>query len=1114
MASSMVALCAQLVDPEPLYEEVSRLHRRHAEVHAILLHAEHTLLQASRAASAEQRLQDARQGAVPLRARLRSAKAACEEDAPREASLMARLDAPDLFSDSSREEIGEELQNLEQRRQQFADLTQAFQESAETIARFETDAACEASLLTALEAEVSAQRAALEELQVARTEAQSRLAAMKTAEQVAIKAEVSPYVDLKAAVSSWPELASHLRVSLVFAVGEKTWPLADAVGAAQITRENTSDRSLLRVHGLTELVVVDQRTATAILTPPSPPNVTSLDVLREVLGQSGKLRVSPEVLDVVYGPSGLSQRKDTTVPTCFVGSLRQYQLEGFRWLVSNHSNRFGSLLADDMGLGKTIQTVCLLCHLKEQRVLTTGSGWLNKHEVSLHGPALVVAPTSLLQNWRRELSRWAPTLRVCDYIGAGRVWPAKADVVLTSYGIVLQGARPQARRRIGHVSALVLDEAQRVKNHSAAVSRACKYVAAVCPGMKVALSGTPVENRLEEVHSIFEVISPGYLGTLEEFKRSFVPRKDKVDASKLRRVLDPFMLRRLKSDPAICPELPSKVDMRHDVELTEKQERLYKITHEHFMTAIATACNRRMRGAQIFAMIHALRKVCNHPATYETPPAAFSELVTQAVDESGKTKCFVELVEGILQQGEKCLVFVQYLNTIELLRGMLKDALETRAVAFTGALDANQRAEVVETFQHGVDCKVCFATLGAGGVGLNLTAASHVVHFDRCYNPAVEEQGSDRVHRIGQQRTVIVHRLIAQGTFEERIDAIMQEKQHLRDVFSKDGSLTWLSDYNDVELRDMFALHPSSPQSRGGAKSKVSPMPSDRDRAPRGPRVIRGLGRPRSHEPVQGRPQLVPDDGIAGSPLTLQQQSVSSACAFGAQVAHKTQLQLASPDPLPEACQPRPQPECFKHAPQPAASGLLARLLAKRAARASDSRHSIQVPLLREDELLVPNTGTDGCAENGCSTREVVFAVPPPTGTITPLGKEQGTKGHRSKVPLASAQRLLGPFSKRLRRTLLEHRPNRDADLRLPFSSAPSLMEDKALSPVHPAMTAAGAPGKGLVDPSVDDAIVVSSEDEATQSVCRRARPLGAHQQHVPSSKKFRWLGPSGSGGG
>lgn len=796
MSNCPDALEARQVDLDGLHDEVSRLRGERADAMASLRQRKQTLEQVEEEVG---HLQEQLRRHQERFQALKNSQGFSQDihasyvAKQRETELMACLDQADL---STREAIVSELQRLEPLSTRAEETLTTIRESGSIVAEAEARLSSRSAHLESSRASMSALSDTLEHVYKACSDAEAHLEAMKAAEKNAQRASVLPYVDVHEPVASWPELAGRFHVSFILAIGDRTWPLASVAHLARAVLDGPAESALFEVNGVSGLAAFDRETARMIEKSPEPPKVTPLRVLREVLGQSGDMRVSRRVLDVVQGPSGLSRGKDLAAPFIFKGSLRKYQFEGFRWLASNHNNKFGSLLADDMGLGKTIQTVCFLCYLKEQGFLTL--------------PALVIAPTSLLQNWRRELQKWAPTLRVCDFVGASRTWPQSADVVLTSYGLVAQSTSPNTRRAIGIVGTLVLDEAQRVKNHNAAVSKSCKLVAARCQGAKLALSGTPVENRLEEVHSILDVILPDYLGTLSEFRQTFLPKKGKADAVKLRKVIGPFMLRRLKTDPAICPELPPKVDMRHDVALMSKQERLYKLTVGHFMSAISSAGDRRMRAAQIFAMTHALRKVCNHPASYASPPAAFKECVTNSADESGKTACFLELLQGILQQGEKCLVFVQYLDMIALLRDMVTHACGVETVAFTGTLDARKRAETVERFQTDASCKVCFATLGAGGVGLNLTEASHVIHFDRCYNPAVEDQGSDRAHRIGQQRSVVVHRLIAEGTFEDRIDAIMQQKQQLREVFSEGASLTWLADYDDDGLRNLFAFRPGS----------------------------------------------------------------------------------------------------------------------------------------------------------------------------------------------------------------------------------------------------------------------------------------------------------------
>jgi len=914
---SCVPIQARLVDPEHLYEEVSDLRRRHAEAQTFCDLAERSLQQA-RKGEARQKLPAALRRAESLRSHSASEEAASSCDDRREACLLAQLDELHSRPGAASSQILEELQGIEERRQRSEYLFHRLQEAEAAVTDLQASVDVEGLSVLTTEADLKGNEACLADLRAKLSKVQSQLSAFKSAEAAAVKADLLAHVDLEDGVSSWHDFSGGLRVRAVLAVGERTWPLEAAALLAQLALGNAAGRSILEVDGVPGLVMLTRSVAMSIASPPRLPVVSPIEVLREVLGQFGdKLRLSQRLVDVVHGPSGICRLKDTALPKCFKGSLRKYQMEGFRWLASNHANGFGCLLADDMGLGKTIQTICLLCHLQEQGLMS--------------GPALVIVPTSLLQNWQRELRTWAPALRVYEYVGVARVWPTAADVVLTTYGIVRTsvggGARgggsvarrgvkhsrnrpaPAPLRNLGQIGALILDEAQRIKNHGSEVSRACKHVAAGCLGMKVALSGTPVENRLDEIHSIFEVVLPAYLGTVAQFKQSFTFKNRDVDAAnlaKLRKVLDPFMLRRLKTDPSICPELPPKVDMRHDVTLTEKQERLYNVVLDHFMALIAKS-PKRTRGSQIFAMVHSLRKVCNHPATYKKPPdvVGFSEPITEAAEEAGKTVALLALLKELLQQGEKCLVFTQYLSTIKLLRSLVFDAFGTRTVAFTGELSARQRVETVQNFQTEPGCRVCFATLGAGGVGLNLTAASHVVHFDRCWNPAVEDQGSDRCHRIGQKSTVIVHRLICQDTFEERVDAILKAKQRLRDACSEGGEATWLADYTDQDLRDMFALGAT------GGKAGAGSASSSTVGRPRGRPLARGLesGQKRLFEKPQEK-SLQPEVVVPASRPLLQRLCKGEFAGHVPPPVEPSSWQL-----LHDAVPPDPQVPRSLHAP-------------------------------------------------------------------------------------------------------------------------------------------------------------------------------------------------------
>lgn len=386
-------------------------------------------------------------------------------------------------------------------------------------------------------------------------------------------------------------------------------------------------------------------------------------------------------------------------------------------------------------------------------------------------------------------ARLARRIRIA---GRKRELDARPDVVLTTYGCVRADA---AKLKEVALYLVVIDEAQTIKNHATKAALACADVAASVE-RRVALSGTPVENRLEDLRNLFEFILPDYLGSLAHFKRML---KQPRGVESLQELTAPFLLRRRKTDPGICEDLPDKVEIRHDIVLHPAQQHLYKVVYEGYQSRMRAGRTRQERSRDLFSMMHALRKVCGEPSTlsrYQVPEGV-DALPPLA---GAKVEKLFELLTDIVAGGEHALVFCQYLATIETLRAAC-EAQGFRARTFTGALAEDARAEVVADFQAGA-ADVLFLTIGAGGVGITLTRATHVLHFDRCYNPAKESQATDRAHRIGQQRAVYVHLLLFTDTFEERLDDILRAKRRLALCTSE----AWVQDYSDEELRQLFAF--------------------------------------------------------------------------------------------------------------------------------------------------------------------------------------------------------------------------------------------------------------------------------------------------------------------
>ncbi len=478
------------------------------------------------------------------------------------------------------------------------------------------------------------------------------------------------------------------------------------------------------------------------------------------------------------------QADPLAVPSTLKAELRDYQHRGYEWLAKNARLGFGSLIADDMGLGKTIQVLTLLLHWREE-------GRFTRH------PALVVVPTSLLTNWRREAETFAPDLRVHTYHGGKREFRVKdVDVFLTSYGLL---RRDQAAFAKQNWAAAIVDEAQAIKNANTAQSRAVK---ALKTGLRIAMTGTPVENRLSEYWSIFDFLNKGYLKGAKAFRDDFAlpieVDRNKQKLALFRKITAPFILRRLKSDKSIIKDLPDKVEIDQYCQLTKTQAALYQTTMEQIMESIETADDMERRGL-VLKMITALKQVCNHPAHFlkKGPPEA---------DLSGKTARLLELLRAMRDVEEKALLFTQYTEMGKLLETLIAKELHLQPLFLHGGLARRERDRIVDDFQQKPHVPILILSLKAGGTGLNLTAARNVVHFDLWWNPAVEAQATDRAYRIGQTGTVMVHRLITRGTFEEKINDMLKDKRELADLTVAAGE-KWVGDYADRDLRKLFSLH-------------------------------------------------------------------------------------------------------------------------------------------------------------------------------------------------------------------------------------------------------------------------------------------------------------------
>jgi SNF2 family DNA or RNA helicase len=556
---------------------------------------------------------------------------------------------------------------------------------------------------------------------------------------------------------------------------------------------------LVRVRG--QWVELDDRQLTAALSLMERRRggeMTAGEVLREVV--DGGADALPLLQVDADGPLGdlLSGEADrrlspTSTPEGFEGALRPYQERGLSWLSFLSQLGLGGILADDMGLGKTAQTISLL--IKERE---TGSP----------RATLLICPMSLVSNWQKEAARFAPSLRVYVHHGGARKRDGdltaavdEADLVITTYGTALRDLGAIAAQQWGRV---VCDEAQAIKNSAA---RQAQAVRAIPAGSRLALTGTPVENHLAELWSIMEFCNPGLLGPARRFRERFqVPIESAGVAADeattaLKRATGPFILRRLKTDKSIISDLPDKLEMKIWCPLTPEQATLYQAVVEDMMGRIESSEGIERRGNVLAAMTR-LKQVCNHPAHLLKDGSRLA-------GRSGKLARLEELAAEVVEEGDKALVFTQYAEFGSLLVPYLAAHLDRPVLWLHGGLPKPARDALIERFQTDEEPMIFLLSLKAAGTGLNLTAANHVIHFDRWWNPAVEDQATDRAFRIGQSRNVQVRKFICVGTLEERIDEMIERKKALAQRVVGTGE-DWITDLSTEQLRELFRLDQSA----------------------------------------------------------------------------------------------------------------------------------------------------------------------------------------------------------------------------------------------------------------------------------------------------------------
>ncbi len=531
-------------------------------------------------------------------------------------------------------------------------------------------------------------------------------------------------------------------------------------------------------------VYIDEKEANKILKQlEKKPKLSKIDIMRINLEKKfeGIEINSDNNVDLLFNNMFSAYNPD--IPKKLNATLRPYQIAGFKWLYNNTKSGLGSLIADDMGLGKTLQVITLLLKLKEEGILGVKK-------------TLVIVPATLLSNWEHEINKFAPSLKILIYHGQRRKFKIyKFDIIITTYSLVRSELKTFQNE---HWYIVITDETQNIKNPTSSQTKAVKSVMA---DTKIAMTGTPVENRLLDYWSILDFVMKKLLGNRSFFKENFATPierfRNQVKLDDFRRITAPFILRREKTDKSIINDLPDKIEIEEYNTLTHKQTALYQEIIDNIEAQIQES-NGIDRKGLIFKLFTSLKQVCNHPAHYLK-----SDHIE--ITDSGKSILLISLLEEIFNADEKVLIFTQYKQMGDILTKMLKKQFGKKPLFLHGGLSRKKRDSIINQFQNEADVQTLILSLKAGGTGLNLTAANNVVHYDLWWNPAVENQATDRAFRIGQKKNVTVFRMITQGTFEEKINEMLKSKKELADLTINVGE-KWITEMTDAELKELIKL--------------------------------------------------------------------------------------------------------------------------------------------------------------------------------------------------------------------------------------------------------------------------------------------------------------------
>ncbi|NVM17225.1 MAG: DEAD/DEAH box helicase [Candidatus Lokiarchaeota archaeon] len=573
-----------------------------------------------------------------------------------------------------------------------------------------------------------------------------------------------------------------------------------------------SEESLINMNG--KWILVDLQSIADFKQSKMPDFENYMDVLKA--GLLGKIQlqengteydviIEGDFNNIINRLQSVKSFEDIPCPSSFNGTLRNYQQEALTWMGNMTKFNFGLCLADDMGLGKTIQVIALLCYLK-------------KFYPEKPGSIIIVCPTSILFNWHREIKKFAPDLEVMLHYGPTRIKDASEipeivkphKIILTSYGTLRNDI--DLLESI-NFSGIIVDESQNIKNYA---SQQTKAINKLRGQFRICLSGTPIENRLLELWSLFNFLNIGLLGKRNEFQNKYIipierfQNQDVIE--KLRLIIAPFILRRVKSDKTVIKDLPDKNEMKIIVDLTETQATLYKELVENTLKEInAISLDKRKKRGVILALLVKLKQICNHPSQYLKLDLEALELdnnLQEFVSQSQKLERLIEMTDEILLNGEKILIFTQFTQMGDIVKKCLEQKYNFEILYFHGGVQEKKRREIVDLFQSSdLDSPpILVLSLRAGGTGLNLTQGTTVIHFDRWWNPAVEDQATDRAYRIGQKSVVNVYKFITKGTIEEKIDDLLEEKRELAEKIVASTGESWISDLDDDKLRNLLNL--------------------------------------------------------------------------------------------------------------------------------------------------------------------------------------------------------------------------------------------------------------------------------------------------------------------